>query len=151
VFHCLTVAPTHILALSTPTQPDKSTLFLIHQLPFAANCSSFPDSPEFLNRDPSRQSVNDRYSSCHSRVPSIDRRVPPLPNVPLRKGSRGLRVTFLPQGWADSIDSIMHSAVLIKGFWSNACAFGTLDDEVFDVSLMTVGQRCCVCSIRATR
>lgn len=49
------------------------------------------------------------------------------------KDPEALRVTFLPPGWAHSIDTIMRSAVLIKGFWSNACAFGTLDDEVFDI------------------
>ena len=128
-----TVAPTHILALSTPTQPDRSTLFLIHQLPFAANCSSFPALPMSSTATPDgNQSTTATLPVIRASLPSID--AFPLFQMYLYvKDPEALRVTFLPQGWAHSIDSIMHSAVLIKGFWSNACAFGTLDDEVFKV------------------
>jgi hypothetical protein len=128
-----TVAPTHILALSTPTQPDRSTLFLIHQLPFAANCSAFPALPRSSTESPAgNRSTTATLPVIRASLPSID--AFPLFQIYLYvKDPEALRVTFLPSGWAHSMDSIMHSAVLIKGFWSNAYSFGTLDDAVFDV------------------
>lgn len=130
-----TVAPTHVLALSTPTQSDRSnyTLFLIHQLPFAANCSSFPVLPSSSTATPAgNQSSSATLPVVRASLPSID--AFPLFQMYLYvKDLEALRATFLPRGWDKSIDTIIQRAILIKGFWSNACAFGAFEDELYAV------------------
>jgi len=129
-----TVAPTHILALSTGDK-DKSnyTLFLIHQLPFAANCSAFPALPLSSTATP----TGNRSSTA--TLPVVRASIPSIEAFPLFqlylyvKDPHALRTAFLPPGWAHSIDSIVQRAVLIKGFWSNASALRMLDDEMYDV------------------
>jgi len=130
-----TVTPTHVLALSTPTQSDKSnyTLFLIHQLPFAANCSSFPLLPTSSTATPAgSRSSSATLPVVRASLPSIDA-FPLFQMYLYMKDPEALRATFLPKGWECSVDSIIQRAVLIKGFWSNACALGAFDDELYDV------------------
>lgn len=126
------VAPTHILALSTPTC-TKTNLILIHQLPFAVNCSSFPTLPKSSTATP----VGNR--STTATLPVIRLSPPSVEAFHLFqmylyvKDPEALRTAFLPTGWTDSIDSIIQRAILIKGFWSNAFYFGTLDDHMFEI------------------
>lgn len=126
-----TVAPTHILALSTGE--SNYTLFLIHQLPFAANCSAFPALP------PSSTATPAGNCSATATLPVVRASIPSIEAFPLFqlylyvKDPEALRAAFLPPGWAYSMDSIVQRAVLIKGFWSNASALRTLDDEMYDV------------------
>lgn len=132
------VTPTHILALSTSTQPESFHLFPIHQLPFAINCSNFPALPS----SPSATVAGNRSSTATLPVIRLtvdDRDALAIRSFPLFqiyvyvKDPSALRATFLPPDWTNSMEDIIKAVSRIKGFWSIAHALNMLDDEMFGV------------------
>lgn len=131
------IAPTHILALSSDEHP-KISLFLIHQLPFAANCTAFPALP----RSSTATRAGNRSTSA--TLPVVRMSLPKNHSLAIEafplfqlylyvKDPVALRAAFLPPGWMDSEDEIKKSVVRIKGFSSIANFWGMLDDVMYDV------------------
>ena len=132
------VAPTHFLALTSSHQrtasgKPKYTLFPVHQLPFAAHCSSFPSLPKSSTATPAGN------RSPTASLPVVPLSIPSVETFTLFqsyvyvKDSEALRTAFLPSGWALSANTIMQRAMAVKGFHANAVAFGMVDGAMYDV------------------
>ncbi|KAF9532894.1 hypothetical protein CPB83DRAFT_846557 [Crepidotus variabilis] len=129
------MAPTHILDLSSSSKASSSRqAFLIHQLPFAANCSKFPSMPASSAATPAGNKTST------ATLPVVRASVPSPETFSLfqmylyTKDASALRAALLPIDWSSSMEKVVNRAVVIKGLWSNACVLGTLDnEEMWDV------------------
>ncbi|KAF8969672.1 hypothetical protein BDZ97DRAFT_1794576 [Flammula alnicola] len=134
------ICPTHILAFATTTTTPanglprtKYTLYPIHELVFVANCSSFPALP------PSSASTPAGNMAATVTMPVVKLDIPSAETFPVlqsylyTKDAAALQSTLLPADWASSITGIVQRAIMVQGFWRNACAFGVVDASVFDV------------------
>ncbi|KDR73669.1 hypothetical protein GALMADRAFT_100505 [Galerina marginata CBS 339.88] len=130
------VTPTHILALSSSrsgVSSKKYQLFPIHQLVFAANCSTMPALPSSFAATPAGN------SSRTATLPVVSYSIPSpetfglLSEYLYTKNADVLRSRILPVNWALDIETILRKAFMIRGLWANACAFGVVDPSLYDV------------------
>ncbi|KAF8912132.1 hypothetical protein CPB84DRAFT_1761343 [Gymnopilus junonius] len=133
------VAPTHILALSSSrpprntSSPKQVTLYAIHSMVFAANCNSFPllpFSPASTREGNKTNTVT--LPVVHFALPAPDSFII-LSTYIYTKSANYLRYELFPPNWASDVQSVVKKALFIHGLWANARAFGVVDTAFWEV------------------
>ena len=128
------VPPTHVFALSTPSQPRAYKLFLIHALPFAAHCTNLPLFPPSQTQDGIPSSGRAKLPVIPLCVPHIDT-FSLLQSYIYKHDIDGLKLALKApqadaQGTVEGKAMVKH-ALFLLGLHKTACAFGFVDFDFY--------------------
>ncbi|KAF9484632.1 hypothetical protein BDN70DRAFT_872142 [Pholiota conissans] len=130
------VCPTHLLAIPTTIRQANGvnriqyTLYPIHELVFAASCSSFIPLP------PSAAASEEGNKAATITLPVVQLVVPAAWTFPIlhhylyTKDTRALKASLLPPGWDSSVVNVMKQAKTIVDVHRNAVGFGVVDETM---------------------